>query len=219
MTLVVLKHFACRAAPLTPCGRCLFAKQLTRGRTQWFPAQRKGPQPSKEGIKGRESLPRVEISAYGVGGRQVSQLKKPFTSGENFFPAPHLFPSELYQRFPDVFVPYMFSALQHFLRNKRVSDAWSVSLMPCIPKFAQASKAKDVRSITLQNGVMKWMSPAMLLQVLDVFEQIIPPSQKGIMKGLRISGHVLQAKMEREVLGEYVMVAVDFQKAYDSVSF
>ena len=96
---------------------------------------------------------------------------------------------EVYQQFPDVFVPHMFSTMQHFLRNGRVSDVWSVSVMTSIPKFAQASKAKDMRRIALQNAVMEWMSFVILLQLQDVFAQIIPPSQKGFMKGRQMLEH------------------------------
>ena len=36
VTRLVLRLFACRGAPLSFCGRRLFAQQLTRGTTQWF---------------------------------------------------------------------------------------------------------------------------------------------------------------------------------------
>ena len=74
--------------------------------------------------------------------------------------------------------------------------------MPCIPKFAHASKAMDMRPIALQNAVMKWMSSVILLQLHDVFAQIIPPSEKGFMKGRQMLEHNLQATMEWESLGE-----------------
>ena len=41
-TPLVLKRFACPAAPVTLCGTHLFAHQLISGRTQWFTAQWKG---------------------------------------------------------------------------------------------------------------------------------------------------------------------------------
>ena len=35
---------------------------------------------------------------------------------------------------------------------------WSISLLKCIPKFAQATQAKDMWPIALQNAIMKCMS-------------------------------------------------------------
>ena len=101
-----------------------------------------------------------------------------------------------------------------------VPDAWTLSRMKCIPKFAQANQAKDMHAIALQkNVVMKWMSTTSLLQLHDVFAQIIPPSQKGFMRGRHKLDHVIGARMEWISQRELMMVAVDFQKAYDSVSF
>ena len=71
-----------------------------------------------------------------------------------------------------------------------------MSLMKCILKFAQASQARDMRPIALQNTLMKWLSMVFLVQLRDVFAQIIPASQKGFMRGRHM--HVVSARMEWE---------------------
>ena len=128
-------------------------------------------------------------------------------------------PAELYQQLPSISVPRMEAAMGEFLNKGRVPDAWTVSLMKCIPKFAQASQARDMRPIALQNRAMKWLSAVVLVQLREVFAQIIPASQKGFMRGRHMVEHVVSARMEWEARPEQVLVAVDFQKAYDSVSF
>ena len=81
------------------------------------------------------------------------------------------------------------------------------------------SKHKNMHPIALQNAVMKWMSSVILLQLQDVFAQITPPTpKKGFMKGRQMLEHVLQGRIQWEAQGELVIVAADFQKAYDSVS-
>ena len=100
-----------------------------------------------------------------------------------------------------------------------VPDAWTLSLMKCIPKFAQANHAKDMCPIALQNAVMKWMSTTILLHLHDVFARKIPSSQKGFMRGRHMLDHGIGATMEWISRPQLIMVVVDFQKAYDSVSF
>ena len=109
-----------------------------------------------------------------------------------------------------------------FLGSGCVPDNWAVSRMKCLPKFARASQARDMRPIALQNMVMKWLSTVVVAQLKVVFAQIIPGSQGGFMRGRHMLEHVVSARMEWESGSdrpEQVMVAVDLQKAYDSVSF
>ena len=77
----------------------------------------------------------------------------------------------------------------------------------------------DMRSNVLHNAGMKWMSTTILLQLHDVFAQIIPPSQKLFMRGRHMLDHVIGARMEYISQPELMMVAVDFQKAYNLISF
>ena len=65
-----------------------------------------------------------------------------------------------------------------FLLRGAVPDSWLVSLMKCIPKFAQAVQAQDMRPIALQNMVMKWLSTVVLCQLRDVVAQIILVSER-----------------------------------------
>ena len=90
--------------------------------------------------------------------------------------------------------------------------------MKCIPKFAQANQAKGMRPLALKNAVMKWMSTTILLQLHNVFAQIVPPSQQAFMRGRHMLDHVIGARMEWISQLELMMVAVHFQKAYNSVS-
>ena len=72
-------------------------------------------------------------------------------------------PPELYQWFLSVFIPRMEAAMRDFLNRGYVLDDWTVSLMKCIPKFAQATQAQDMRPVASQNTAMKWRSTVVLV--------------------------------------------------------
>ena len=109
--------------------------------------------------------------------------------------------------------------MQLFLKRGGVPDSWGTSLLKCLPKFAGAEWPKDLRPIALQNACLKWISTTILLQVIDALQQIIPPEQKGFLPGRQMLDHIIFARSEWEQLPEQIMVAVDFRKAYDSVTF
>ena len=90
--------------------------------------------------------------------------------------------------------------------------------MKCLPKFAGA-RTKDLRPLALQNACLKWMSTVVLLQTVDALQQSIPPEQKGFLPGHQMVDHIVYARSEWARLPEQVMVAVYFQKGYDSVTF
>ena len=96
---------------------------------------------------------------------------------------------------------------------------WPVSLMRCLPKFCGAEQPKDMRPIALQQVCLKWVTTTVMLQLSDVWPQVIPPCQKGFVPGRQMLDHIIYARAEWERLPDQIMVAVDFQKAYDSVTF
>ena len=83
--------------------------------------------------------------------------------------------------------------------------------MKCIPKFAQAAQAKDMRPIALQNAAMKWLSTVIWLQMQNVFPQIVPPSQKGFMRGRQMLEHMLTARMKWQSRAE-IFPNFDFER-------
>ena len=58
-----------------------------------------------------------------------------------------------------------------------------------------------------------------MLQLADALQQLIPQEQKGFLAGRNMVDHIIFARSEWERLPEQIMVAIHFQKAYDSVSF
>ena len=97
---------------------------------------------------------------------------------------------------PGCVCPQNIAAMESFLQQGRVPDAWSLSLFNCIPNISMVVKAKDQRPIALQNAAMKWLSTVMLIRLQDIFAQIIPPSQKGFMPGRQMLDHILHACTE-----------------------
>ena len=98
-------------------------------------------------------------------------------------------------------------------------DSWGTSLLKCLPKFAGAEKPEDLRPLALQNACLKWVSTVIMLQTIDALQQLIPPQQKGFLPGRHMVDHIVYARSEWERLPEQIMVAVDFLKAYDSVTY
>ena len=97
-------------------------------------------------------------------------------------------PAELYQRFLSISVPRMEVAMGEFLNKGCVPDTWTASLMKYIPKFAQASQARDMRPIALQNTAMKWLSTVVLVQLTDVFCPNYPRQPKRFYAGTTHAG-------------------------------
>ena len=91
--------------------------------------------------------------------------------------------------------------------------------MECLPKFSGAEWPKDLRPLALQNACLKWVTTVVMLQMVDALQQVIPQEPKGFLLGMHMVDHIVFTRSELERLPEQIMVAVDFQKAYDSVSF
>ena len=128
-------------------------------------------------------------------------------------------PVEVYQSFLDIFAPKLLQAMQVFLQEGGVTEQWGTSLMKCLPKFAGAEWPKDLRPLALQNACLKWITTIIMLQLADALQQFIPQEQKGFLAGRNMVDHIIFARSEWERLPEQIIVAIDFQKAYGSVSF
>eukprot|EP00670_Eutreptiella_braarudii_P021593 CAMPEP_0174365732 /NCGR_PEP_ID=MMETSP0811_2-20130205/78296_1 /TAXON_ID=73025 ORGANISM="Eutreptiella gymnastica-like, Strain CCMP1594" /NCGR_SAMPLE_ID=MMETSP0811_2 /ASSEMBLY_ACC=CAM_ASM_000667 /LENGTH=53 /DNA_ID=CAMNT_0015506613 /DNA_START=47 /DNA_END=205 /DNA_ORIENTATION=- len=53
-----------------------------------------------------------------------------------------------------------------------------------------------------------------MIQLADVWPEIIPANQKGFVPGRQMVDHLLQARAEWERLPDRTMVAVCFQRAW-----
>ena len=109
--------------------------------------------------------------------------------------------------------------MQVFLKEGGGTEQWGTSLMKCLPKFARAEWPKDLRPLALQNACLKCIATVVMLQLADALQQLIPQEQTGVLAGRNMVDHIIFARSEWERLPEQIMVAIDFQKAYDSVSF
>ena len=76
-----------------------------------------------------------------------------------------------------------------------------------------------MRPLALKNVLRKWVTTTIMVQLADVFPQIILREQKGFVRGRHMIDHLLFARSEWERNPDQIMVAIDFQKAYDSVTF
>ena len=94
-------------------------------------------------------------------------------------------------------------------------EGWSITLLNCLPKFAEVERPVGTWPVALQNAVMKWLSMTVLVQLQDVFAQFIAPNQKGFLQGRprHRCAHALGGELGTNYAGHKP------QKALDSVSF
>ena len=136
---------------------------------------------------------------------------------------PHSLPSldgiqaSVYQAMDGLFSAKMVVIMEQFLAGGSVPEDWTATILKCIPKSISAETPDKQRPLALQNTKMKWVSAIMLLHIHDVLQAITPSSQKGFLRGRQMVEHAIKAVDFWGRNRRCVMVAIDFQKAYDSV--
>ena len=121
--------------------------------------------------------------------------------------------ASVYQAMDDILSEKMMDIMGHFLAGGAIPEDWTATILKCIPKSILAETPDKQRPLALQNTKVKWVSAVMLLQIQDVLQAITPSSQKGFLRGRQMREAVDFWGRNRRC----VVVAIDFQKAYDSV--
>ena len=102
--------------------------------------------------------------------------------------------AEIYQAYPEIFVPRMLDAMQGFVSAGEVPHSWSGAIIRPIPKLPGVPTEAATRPICLQNVRIKWVSMIILLQAQDAMAQIIPQQQKGFVRGRCMLDHVIDVR-------------------------
>ena len=111
----------------------------------------------------------------------------------------------------------MMAIMEQFLAGGCIPEDWTATILKCIPKSISADMPDKQRPPALQNTKVKWVSAIMLLQIQDVLQAITPSSQKGFLRGRQMVEHAIEAVDFWGRHRRFVVVAIEFQKAYDSV--
>lgn len=103
------------------------------------------------------------------------------------------------------------------------TDPINYSFICLIPKKEGAERASDYRPISLLNGIQKILSKVLANRLELIMNDLISPSQSVFLKGRSISDAFVAVS---EILGwgskkaiEGVALKVDFEKAYDRISW
>ena len=123
----------------------------------------------------------------------------------------------VYQAMDGLFSAKMVVIMEQFLAGGSVPEDWTATILKCIPKSISAETPDKQRPLALQNTKVKWVSAIMLLQIHDVLQAITPSSQTGFLRGRQMVEHAIEAVDFWGRTRRCVVVAIDFQKAYDSV--
>ena len=90
----------------------------------------------------------------------------------------------------------------------------SVSLgEECLARFSQ------IRPLTIVNVMLKWICTILYLQLEDGITQMVPLEQAGFMKGRGIYHNIHHCRTYWETTHTGFLPSVDFEKAYDSITF
>ena len=125
--------------------------------------------------------------------------------------------ASVYQAMDDLFSEKMLVIMEQFLAGGAIPVDWTATILKCIPKSISAETPGKQPPLALQNTEPKWVSAIMLLQIQDVLQAITPSSQKGFLRGRQVVEHAIEAVDLSGRNRRCVVVAIDFQRGYDSV--
>ena len=94
-------------------------------------------------------------------------------------PGLHGIPASIYQHFPNVFIAQMLNLLQGLMTGAVPPDSWTVAPVSSIRKQPVVPVEEGVRSISVCNVLLKWVTTVLLMQLEDTLHQVVPIEQKG----------------------------------------
>ena len=153
-----------------------------------------------------------ELTAY---------LKK---SKNNVSPGSSGFTNEFYKFFWRDLKFFVSNSIQYAFEHKRLSITQNLGIISIIPKGDKDKRyLNNWRPITLLNSLYKIVSGCIAERIKPVLDKIIHPDQKGFVQGryigetIRTTYDVLKYAKDQKLVG--ILLCVDFEKAYDSISF
>ena len=98
---------------------------------------------------------------------------------------------------------------------------WITALVGTLAKELGSAAVQSQRPIALQQARLKWLTGILLLELWDALFQIVPHAQKAYLKGRTMYDHIasVQQRWDSGRGDSWAWwIAVDYSKAYDSVS-
>ena len=142
----------------------------------------------------------------------------------NVSPGSSGFTNEFYKFFWKDIKHFVVNAVEYAFNNNRLSVTQNLGIISIIPKGEKDKRyLNNWRPLTLLNTLYKLISGCIAERIKPVFNTLIHPDQKGFIAGryigevVRTTFDIMQYAKENNLAG--LLLCIDFEKAYDSISF
>ena len=88
-----------------------------------------------------------------------------------------------------------------------------------VPEVGLSKSVSHITPRTIVNVMLTCISTILYPQLEDIITQMVPPEQAGFIKGRDIYHNIHHCKTYWETTGTAFLLSVDFEKAYDSITF
>nr|GEU95546.1 RNA-directed DNA polymerase, eukaryota, reverse transcriptase zinc-binding domain protein [Tanacetum cinerariifolium] len=127
------------------------------------------------------------------------------------------------QRFKMQYVRMDVTKLQEFYVSGHITSGCNSLFITLTPKYENPTLIKDFRPISLIDLQYKIISKLLADRLVKVVDSVVSPEQSAFIKGLQITDSVLMANVivtwAKKHKKKIMMFKVDFEKAYDSLSW
>ncbi|RVW84726.1 Transposon TX1 uncharacterized 149 kDa protein [Vitis vinifera] len=180
-----------------------------------------------------ELILREEIHWRQKARKSVSRLESPFTKEEiskaifqmdrDKAPGPDGFTIAVFQDCWDVIKEDLVRVFDEFHRSGIINQSTNASFIVLLPKKSMAKKISDYRPISLITSLYKIIAKVLAGRLRGILHETIHSTQGAFVQGRQILDAVLIANEivdEKKRSGEEgVVFKIDFEKAYDHVSW
>nr|BAE79385.1 unnamed protein product [Ipomoea batatas] len=182
-------------------------------------------QPPRQGLPMDFQIPRDQASTL-LRRASLEEVKKAVFGMKKYgSPGPDGIPAVFYQQFWGEVGPAMTDMVNHAFENGSTYISQLQAFMTLIPKKDTPETAADFRPITLLNVSFKVISKVLVNRLRPIMSNIIGPHQNSFLPGRSTMDNVI---LTQEVVHsmnnprrkkKQMILKVDLQKAYDSVSW
>ena len=147
-----------------------------------------------------------------------------FSTRNNKSPGPDGFANEFFKFFWKELNKPLLQLMNNFLNLEHIPESFLLGIITCIPKGNKArNNLKNWRPITLLNSLYKFYSGILANRIKQFLPKLIGESQKGFVQNRFIGENTV---LTLDILNETklndkegLMILVDFEKAFDSISW